>query len=134
MAADPDEEALSWGTERDTTHVESPEVTAPVVATAEEITQTSSVLLVVYGIFAGAFVLYLVGWIVAVSHITPSVVDIVPLFMYRLGEGLSIAAPALWFAGVLVLTRGGHLRSRILWLLVGLVIVAPWPFILGGVS
>jgi hypothetical protein len=133
MAADPDEEALSWGTERDSTHIESSEVAAPVVATADEVRQTSSALLIVYGIFAGAFVLYLVGWIVAISHITAPVTDIVPLFMYRLGEGLAIAAPALWFAGVFVLTRGGHVRSRILWLLLGLVIVAPWPFVLGGV-
>ncbi|MES2171015.1 MAG: hypothetical protein V4479_09905 [Actinomycetota bacterium] len=134
MAADPDEEALSWGTERDTTHIESPEVAAPVAATAEELKQTSSVLLVVYGIFAGAFVLYLVGWIVSIAHTTVPVIDVLPTIMYRLGEGLAIASPALWFLGVLVLTRGGHTRARILWLLLGLVLVAPWPFILGGVQ
>lgn len=134
MAVDPEEEALSWGTERDTTHVESLEPVAPVVDTAEEIAQTSSALLVTYGVFAGAYVLFFVGWIVAVSHIELTLVDVLPVFMYRLGEGLAIASPLLWFFGVLVLTRGGRTRARILWLLLGLLLAAPWPFILGGVK
>ncbi len=134
MAEDPDEEALSWGTERDTTHIEAPVVVAPVVDASDESTQTSSVLLVVYGIFAGAYLLFVVGWIVAVSHIDVPVVDVLPTIMYRLGEILAVVAPALWFGGVLLFTRGGHTGRRILWLLVGLALVAPWPFIFGGVK
>jgi hypothetical protein len=134
MAIDEDEDALSWGTERDTTHIEAPEAVAPVVETGEEIIQTSSALLVGYGVFVGAYVLYVVGWIVAVGNIAIPVVDVLPTIMYRLGEFLAVIAPALWFGGVFVLTRGSRTRSRVLWLLLGLVLVAPWPFILGSVK
>jgi len=136
MDVDSDEEALSWGTERDTTHVEAPEVPVAPAAPgdlAEPRTQISSALLIGYGVFAGAYVLFAAGWLVAVGHITLTLVDILPVFMYRLGEGFAVASPLLWFGGVLLLTRGNRLRSRILLLLLGLLLVAPWPFILGGV-
>lgn len=134
MAIDPDEAALSWGTERDATHIEAPEAPAPVVETGEEIIQTSSALLITYGVFVGAYVLFVVGWIVAVGNIAIPVIDVLPTIMYRLGEFLAVVAPALWFGVVFLLTRGGNTRRRVLLLLLGLVLVAPWPFILGGVK
>lgn len=134
IGRDNDEDALTWGTERDTTHIEAPEVLAPVIDDREEVIQTSSALLIAYGVFAGAYALFLVGWIIAVGNIAIPVIDVLPTLMYRLGEFLAVIAPALWFGGVFVLTRGGRTRTRILWLLLGLALVAPWPFILGGVK
>ena len=134
MAAveDEDAEALTWGTERDTTHVEAPEAPAEVEEPEEPHSQTGSALLVAYGVFAGAYVLFIAGWLVSVTNTDVPVVDILPTVMYRLGQVLAVASPLLWFGGVLVLTR--RVRSRVLWLLLGLLVVAPWPFILGGIK
>ena len=130
---DEDAEALTWGTERDTTHVEAPEAPAEVdEAEDDEPHQTGSALLVAYGVFAGAYVLFIAGWLVSVTNTDVPVVDILPTVMYRLGQVLAVVSPLLWFGGVLVLTR--RVRSRVLWLLLGLVVVAPWPFILGGIK
>jgi hypothetical protein len=91
----------------------------------------SSILLVTYGIIAGAFVLYAVGWFTSVrrnTYVDPSVLGAA---MTWLGGALAIAAAPLWFAGVFALTRESKPLSRLLWLLLGLVLLAPIPFFLG---
>jgi hypothetical protein len=129
--AEPDDDALTWGGETDPTHVDGI-VEAPQTAVAPDDAEpgTSSALLVVYGIFAGAFLLYAVGWIIAVQRTTTTLAN--PFFnvMNHFGEVLAIASPAAWFVGVLFLTRDRRAFVRIIWLLIGIVILAPWPFIL----
>jgi hypothetical protein len=133
MQSDPDDAALSWGDETDATHVEAPDAVqknpemSPTAAPA-----TSSTLLVVYGIFGGAYLLYVVGWIIAVQRDTYTQASLLAEIMYQFGEFLAIASPAIWLGAVLVLTRGGRVLTRVLWLLAGLLLLAPWPFILGA--
>lgn len=133
MATDPDDEALSWGGEKDPTHVDAKIAAEPAVDDSELPEQTSSALLIVYGIFGGAFILFVIGWIISIAHIGMPVDGLVPQFMYRVGEGLAIASPIMWFLGVLLLTRHSKVWQRLLWMLLGLAITAPWPFIFGGV-
>jgi len=134
MTAARDEDALSWGEEDDPTHVDALVDEPADEEPAEPSAQTGSALLVVYGVFAGVFLLYAVGWILSLGPIGLPVDGVLPQFMYRLGEGLAVASPILWFFGVLLLTRRSRAVVRVLWFLVGIVVVAPWPFILGGVS
>ncbi|MBK4346322.1 hypothetical protein [Lacisediminihabitans changchengi] len=128
-----DDDAFTWGTERDATHVESA-VDAPVVD-EDEIDDapepTSSVLLVVYGIFAGVFLLYVVGWIIAVQSIGVGSAGALALILDRVAQFLAFLSPAIWFFGVLLLVPNTKARRRILWLLLGVVVLAPWPFVLG---
>lgn len=129
--AEPDDDALSWaGDERP--------VAKPVVELVEtpptDKPQMPAALLVTYGILAGAYLLYTVGWVVGVQRYNASfVTSTEPLnaFMFGLGQILAMAAPALWLASALVLTRGRRPIIRLLALLVGLVAVLPWPFVLG---
>jgi hypothetical protein len=132
---DEDDDALSWGGESDPTHVDAP---AEVRATAETApaagSSTSSVMLVVYGVFAGAYLLYLVGWILAVQRDTITLPTLFGEIMYQFGEFLAIASPVVWFGAVLLLTSSAKPLARLTWLVVGLLLVAPWPFILGGLA
>jgi hypothetical protein len=130
MAADPDDEALTWGSETDPTHVDAPADVPPAGEDHGE-PGLSSALLVVLGVFGGVFLLYVVGWIIAVQRTAVPSANLFFAFMYQLGEILAIAAPAAWFLGVLVLARERRAGARILWLLLGVVLLAPWPFILG---
>jgi hypothetical protein len=148
MTADPDEDALAWAGETDPSHVDGPvaKPTEPPAAgvstapTAEptpetpERTQTPAVLLVTYGILGGVFLIYTIGWVTAILRLgtvrSPSA-DPLTEFMFALGEALAVASPLLWFGTVFLLTRGRKPIQRLLWILVGLMVVVPWPFLLG---
>jgi purine-cytosine permease-like protein len=127
----PDDEGLSWGDETDPTHVDAP-ADERMPAEPADSPRTSSTMLVVYGVFGGAYLLYVVGWIIAVQRDTYSQASLFSEIMYQFGEFLAIASPAIWLGAVLLLTRDGRVLTRVLLLLVGLVLLAPWPFILGA--
>lgn len=152
--SDPDDDALSWAGEKDPSLVASGKpavgnqksaaapaspaasatLAAPAVSKVDDAAKptTPSILLVSYGVLAGAFLIYTLGWVISVQRTGIPVAGSLDAIMFQLGLGLAIASPALWFAASLVLTRGRKPIVRLLWLLVGLVAVLPWPFVLGG--
>ena len=125
----------------DSASVEPPEgwtVTGPASAVeaqaaadaARTRTATSSLALVTLGIFGGIYLLYTIGWFIGVARIQIPQGDVLSEFMFTLGLWLAVAAPAVWFAVAFWLTRT-HPRARIGWLLLGVVLLAPLPFITG---
>ena len=131
MIVDPDDEALSWGGETDPTHVDSVLAAEPAAENEErEPAALSSAALVTFGAFGGVFLLYVVGWLIAVQRMTVSIGNPFFDFMSQLGEVLAIVSPAAWFVGVLFLTGDRRTFVRVLWLLLGAVILAPLPFVL----
>jgi hypothetical protein len=146
------EEALNWDGETDASHVAGPkparqrparvrpartpstsppaEAAAPVPAAPAD-AATSSFLLVTYGILAGAYALYTIGWITSVLRSTLTLDNLLSEIMYQFGEFLAIASAPLWFAAVFSLTRGRRPIVRLGWLLAGLVLLVPVPFVLG---
>lgn len=129
MAADPDDEALSWGIENDPTHVDARVVAHPSDDAKLDEPGMSSALLVTLGVFGGIFLLFVVGWIITVQRHTVPSPNLFFAFMYQLRGILAIVAPAAWFLGVLILARERRAGVRILLLLLGVVLLAPWPFI-----
>ncbi len=133
--ADTDDDALSWaGDEPTRAPVAEPVETTYVETSPDAKPQLPAALLVTYGILAGAYLLYTVGWVVSVQRYNASfVASSEPLnaVMFGLGQILAMAAPALWLAASLVLTRGRKPIIRLIALLVGLAVVVPWPFALG---
>lgn len=92
-------------------------------------------LLVTYGILGGIHVIYVVGWVVALQRLNNLSVpssDALSEIMFQLGEALAIVSPVAWFAAAFMLTRGRRPIVRLLWLVAGLLVVAPWPYILGS--
>lgn len=90
--------------------------------------QTGSVELVVLGILAGVYLLYTIGWLITALRTSAPGVSIVSDAMYALGLWLAVLAAPCWFA--LALRAGGR-RARLAWLIVGVVVLAPLPFVLG---
>ena len=144
MRAD-DDEALTWDEVSDPTHaatpvaktpaervepVETPAETAPAAVRPA----TSSFLLVSYGILAGAFLLYAVGWFIGIRQVVFPEVDTLSRILSTIAQVLAIASPAIWFGGAFVLTRASKPLIRLLLLLAGLVATIPLPFILLGAS
>jgi hypothetical protein len=101
-------------------------------ATTGEREQMSSVMLVTLGIFGGVFLLYSVGWLISAFRPDAAVPsDAVGRFMFDLGQGLAVAAGPVWMAATLWLTRGGRPVVRIAMLLLGVLLILPWPFLRG---
>ena len=97
--------------------------------------QLPASLLVTYGILGGIHLIYVVGWVVGLQRLNNISVpssDTLTAIMFPLGEALAIISPVAWFAAAFLLTRGRRPIVRLLWLLAGLVVVAPWPYILGA--
>jgi hypothetical protein len=90
----------------------------------------SSPALVGLGILAGVYLLYTIGWFVGVTRLDNPPAALLNQFMFSLGTWLAIAAPAVWFASTFWLTRGTP-RLRWTWLILGVVLLAPLPFIAG---
>lgn len=131
MGTDPDEEALSWAGETDPSHVAAPKAVVDAAAVRPAATSTAnSALLIAFGVFAGVYLLYAIGWgIHAFTHSVP-VAGVFPIIMYQFGEFLAIVSPILWAGGVWLLVKKPV--WRLLWLLLGVLLLAPWPFIVGG--
>lgn len=139
VMADRDDDALGWGDEiDDPTHVDG--VRAAVEQTPGESTAhpssaggaASSTLLVIYGVLGGVYLLYVVGWVLGIRRDTFTAADLFFEVMYQFGEFLAIVSPVLWFALTLLLTRGHRPVIRIAWLLIGALLLLPWPFVLSG--
>ena len=125
-----DDEALSWAGETDPTHVAARK---PVVEDAAAVPVSSgkpamnSALLIVFGIIAGVYLLYAIGWGLYAFTTTVPVAGVLPIIMYQFGEFLAIVSPFLWAMGAWILVKKPV--WRILWLFVGVLLLAPWPFI-----
>ena len=86
--------------------------------------------LVVVGILAGVYLLYMIGWLIAGLRLRT--LPLLPDFAYLVAMVLAIAAPALWFAASWLLTRRAKTWVRLAALLAGVVLLVPWPFVTFG--
>lgn len=127
-----DDDALAWaGDEKTTAPRREPTPVSDDDSLETDVRQIPAPLLVTYGIIAGVFLLYTVGWIITISRSTTTLSSLLGEIMFQLGEFLAIASPAVWFASAFLLTRGRKPIVRLLVLLLGLVATVPWPFLLG---
>jgi hypothetical protein len=91
----------------------------------------ASAALVGMGILAGIYLLYAIGWFIGVSRISNPLTDPVGQFMFSLGAWTAVASPLVWFGATFQLTRDRP-RTRVVFLLLGVVLLAPLPFIIGA--
>lgn len=147
-AAD-DDEALGWAGEGADPTLAAGEAPAPRESAGGDVSgesdssdddadAASSALLVASGIAAGLYLLYAIAWAITATRQGPTVAgrfepgDGLGRGLYSLGLWLAAAAPPVWFAVVLLATRDSRVRARVLWLVAGLVLLAPLPFLRGA--
>lgn len=107
---------------------------APVSTADEPRAGLGSGALLALGVIGGVYLLYAVGWVIGGLNLRPlALMFIVADEMYLPWFWLAVAAPLLWFAAVWVLTRGRATWLRLLLLVVGAVLLVPWPFVMTGV-
>ena|SRR5690554_5102337 len=129
MRVDPDDDALSWGDD-DPNHVAGPSTRAAPRQASDEPVRAGSAILVAYGVIAGIFLIYSVAWFIAVQRDDFTQPGLFAEIMFQLGEFLAIASPLIWMAAVLALVaRPSH---RLAWLGLGVLVLVPWPFVMGA--
>ncbi|MFJ3385761.1 MULTISPECIES: hypothetical protein [unclassified Curtobacterium] len=126
-----DEAALSWDDADDATHVDAAHNPVRVKARREHDTDEplGSGALVGMGVFGGVYLLYTVAWLVSASLLTVTGTGVAGIAS-EIMRVLAIMAPAFWFAATLWLGQGTRNRTKFIWLLVGAIVLIPWPFIL----
>ena len=92
----------------------------------------SNTVLLTLGVLAGVYLLFTIGWIVGGLRLQGTAQFLVSPVGYQAALWLAIAAPLLWFVAAYVLSRTARTWVRLVWLVAGLVLLVPWPFVMVG--
>jgi len=115
-----DDDALRWGPDDEFEH------DSPTEPPRER--EPGTVLTAILG---GLYVMWGLAWVIGLANqpVQP-MLGILDQVMVRFGEFLAYIATPLWFVVVLWLGSSWSVRARAGALLLGLLILLPWPFIL----
>jgi hypothetical protein len=91
--------------------------------------QLPSWALVVFGLFAGVYLLFSVAWLIIALNPPVAISDPVGSFMWVGSLWLATLGGVIWFLGTLALGASRSVAWRLLMLLVGAVILIPWPYL-----
>lgn len=101
------------------------------LAAAEEASaQLSSPALIAFGVIGGIYLLYTVGWFVVFTRTWLAPIGLAEIVQDVQGV-LAVAAPALWFLATLLLGARRKVAVRLVWLVIGVIVLIPWPIITG---
>lgn len=162
MNPDPEDDALSWdgddalearrpaprrerqspppaasSTEPSDTAADGASDVAAAAASAAEAEATEpegigTVALVLLGILGGVYLLYTIGWILGGVGMQTKALFMLPAPLYQASMWLAALAPALWFTAALLMTRHSKDWVRVVALVVGALLLVPWPFVVAG--
>lgn len=114
--------AVSTGSAADAPAAGEPVVKAPM----------GNVTLVSLGILGGVYLLYALGWAIGGLRLQGRAAYLVTDVMFQGSFWLAVLAAPLWFATVYLLTAGGKAWVRFAWLIGGVALLLPWPFVMIG--
>ncbi|MET0780972.1 MAG: DNA polymerase III subunit gamma/tau [Microbacterium sp.] len=86
------------------------------------------------GILGGVYLIYAIGWVIGGLRLqdTPGTTYLVTDVMYQGSLWLAVLAPLMWFGTVFLLTLHSKSWVRFAWLIAGVALLLPWPFIMIG--
>lgn len=96
--------------------------------------QMSSAALIAFGVLGGVYLLYTIGWIISFTRVEVASELTFGVFTDIVARSLAIAASPFWFIATLVLTQKKDVRYTMLWLVIGMLVLVPWPFLIGRAS
>jgi hypothetical protein len=88
--------------------------------------------LITLGILGGVYLLYAIGWVIGGLRLQGRADYLVTDIMYQGSFWLAVLSPLLWFATVFLLTLHAKPWVRIVWLIAGVALLLPWPFVMIG--
>ena len=137
--SDPDDDALSWaGDDR----LQAPSGSAPRLVddrpSGRGRTSGDAPALVVLGVLGGVAVLETLLWVRGVTQLSVAAslttgsgtpLELVAYAANLAGRILAVVSPLVWFG--LVAWKVRTPSKRLAWMLLGAVLLVPWPFLLG---
>ncbi|MFG6502449.1 DNA polymerase III subunit gamma/tau [Microbacterium sp. P05] len=116
---------------------DEPEPAAPAVVGEDagdddEPAGLGNVALVLLGLIAGAYLFFAIGWFIAGLRLQAVGGLPVSTVMLTSATIAATAAPVVWFVTTLALTRRSTTWVRFVWLIAGIVLLVPWPFLFTG--
>jgi hypothetical protein len=93
--------------------------------------QLSSAALIGFGVLGGVYLLFTIGWAVSFARYEQPIDVDFTVLSHRIGQSLAVAASPLWFVVVLLVGQRADIRYRFLWLVIGMLVLVPWPFLMG---
>lgn len=88
--------------------------------------------LIALGILGGVYLIDAIGWAIGGLRLQGRAAYLVTDIMFQGSFWLAVLAPILWFATVILLTLRSKPWVRFAWLIAGVALLLPWPFILIG--
>lgn len=98
---------------------------------SSERSQLGSFALISLGVLGGLYLLYALAWLSS-GLTNPAPFDQtqpIQLALYQLGQGLAVLSAPLWFVATVVATRRSLARRGIPWLILGALVLIPWPYL-----
>lgn len=133
-----DDEALTWEGDDETRRRPAPRLIAEADDRSAGDRQGGPVALVALGLLGGVAALETLGWIRGVTSTamtesldvgTGSALAIASYVAGLVGRAAAVLAPLVWFGAAFWRIR--RPATRLTWLLLGAVVLLPWPFLLG---
>ena len=91
--------------------------------------QLPSWALVVFGLFAGVYLLFSVAWLVIALNPPVAISDPVGSFMWVGSLWLATFGGIIWFLSTLALGASRSVAWRLMMLLIGAIVLVPWPYL-----
>ncbi|MBB2974692.1 hypothetical protein FHX49_000233 [Microbacterium endophyticum] len=88
--------------------------------------------LVTLGVLGGVYLLWTIGWLLGGLRLADYAQFLVSPVGFQVSLWLAVAASPIWFLTVFLLTRRSKLWLRLSMLIVGVLVLLPWPFIMVG--
>ncbi|WP_349308274.1 DNA polymerase III subunit gamma/tau [Microbacterium sp. MM2322] len=107
------------------------EPAAVVTEKTEPPASLGNVALVSLGLLGGIYLLYTVGWLLGGSRTALVISPFLAPSAVVPAQWLAVAAPVLWFGATMLLTRASATWVRFVWLVIGVFLLLPWPFVSG---
>lgn len=95
-------------------------------------TGMSNAMLITVGVLAGSYLLFAIGWLLGGLRLHGYAQFLVSPVAYQVSVWLAVLAPVIWFGTVMLLTARRAAWVRVVWLVVGAVLLVPWPFVMMG--
>ena len=91
--------------------------------------QLPSWALVLFGLFAGVYLLFSVAWLVIALNPPVAISDPVGSFMWVGSLWLATFGGIIWFLSTLALGASRSVAWRLMMLVIGAVVLVPWPYL-----
>ena len=84
--------------------------------------------LVVFGLFAGLYLLFSVGWLVIALNPPVNIADPIGSFMWMASLWFATFGGLIWFSATLALGASRSVSWRIFMMFLGALVLIPWPY------